>query len=206
MQLQDTVRFEGPSSNTETINKFRSLAGPSKGTEAATVPGSEVDQPEDLRVRYRLIREFSEKLRETLEPEDCVVSKPTRLRVGRKRGLPNEFEWEVAAADLPYAGNFAENRRFHPQPLNLMATRQPLAQMFGDVWEWTSSSYSPYPGYAPTVGALGEYNGKFMCNHYVLRGGSCVTSRSHIRKTYRNFFPPNARWQFTGIRLARSFA
>ena len=459
MRLQDIVRSEGPSSNTETINKFRSLAGASKGTEVATATGSEIDQSEDLRVRYRLIREFSEKLRETLEPEDCVVqtmpeaspvkwhlahtswffetfvlkealpnhnlihaqyaylfnsyynavgkmhcrpkrgliSRPTLretleyrrrvdgimdavfekpailekfapvIRLGlhheqqhqeliltdikhvfsenplrpvfcerstpksapvalvswlsfpagvceigykgvgfhfdnegphhrqfveafqlmprlvtngdylefiedggyrrpefwlslgwytvneqrweaplywekrdgsgwvftlagmreldkdepvchvsyfeadafarwAKARLPNEFEWEVAAADLPYAGNFAENKRFHPQPLNQTATRQPLAQMFGDVWEWTSSSYSPYPGYAPTVGALGEYNGKFMCNQYVLRGGSCATSRSHIRKTYRNFFPPNARWQFTGIRLARSFA
>ncbi|MFY9988765.1 MAG: ergothioneine biosynthesis protein EgtB [Chthoniobacterales bacterium] len=123
-----------------------------------------------------------------------------------KARLPSEFEWEVAAADLPYAGNFAETNRFHPQPLDETATRQPLAQMFGDVWEWTSSSYSPYPGYAPTAGALGEYNGKFMCNQYVLRGGSCATSQSHIRKTYRNFFPPNARWQFTGLRLARSVA
>ena len=123
-----------------------------------------------------------------------------------KSRLPTEFEWEVAAADLPYAGNFAETNRFHPQPLDETATRQPLAQMFGDVWEWTSSSYSPYPGYAPTAGALGEYNGKFMCNQYVLRGGSCATSQSHIRKTYRNFFPPNARWQFTGLRLARTVA
>jgi ergothioneine biosynthesis protein EgtB len=123
-----------------------------------------------------------------------------------KARLPNEFEWEVAAADLPYAGNFAENKRFHPQSLEQTTSGQPLAQMFGDVWEWTSSSYSPYPGYSPTVGALGEYNGKFMCNQYVLRGGSCATSQSHIRKTYRNFFPPNARWQFTGIRLARSLA
>lgn len=120
--------------------------------------------------------------------------------------LPTEFEWEVAAAGLPYSGNFAENERFHPQPLSQTASGQPLAQMFGDVWEWTSSSYSPYPGYAPTAGALGEYNGKFMCNQYVLRGGSCATSQSHIRKTYRNFFPPSARWQFTGIRLARTVA
>ena len=459
MQLQDTGRTEGPSSNPETISQFRSVPGAAKGTGVATAPGSEIDQSEDLRIRYRLIREFSEKLRETLEPEDCVVqtmpeaspvkwhlahtswffetfvlkealpnyhpihpqfaylfnsyynaagkmhcrpkrgliSRPTLretleyrrqvdgimdavfenpaifekfasvIRLGlhheqqhqeliltdikhvfsenplrpvfcerstpesapvelgswpsfpagvceigykgvgfhfdnegprhrqfveafelmprlvtngdylefiedggyrrpefwlslgwytvneqhweaplywekrdgswwvftlsgmreldkdepvshvsyfeadafarwAKARLPNEFEWEVAAADLPYAGNFADNKRFHPQPLDQTAGRQPLAQMFGDVWEWTSSSYSPYPGYAPTVGALGEYNGKFMCNQYVLRGGSCAPSRSHIRKTYRNFFPPNARWQFTGIRLARSLA
>jgi ergothioneine biosynthesis protein EgtB len=120
--------------------------------------------------------------------------------------LPTEFEWEVAAANLPCAGNFVENESFHPRPVDEVAAVQPLAQMFGDVWEWTGSSYSPYPGYAPTSGALGEYNGKFMCNQYVLRGGSCATSQSHIRKTYRNFFPPNVRWQFMGIRLARDVA
>ena len=117
--------------------------------------------------------------------------------------LPTEFEWERAAANLPMDGNFVESERFHPQASNAAPDRQ-LMQMFGDVWEWTrSASYSPYPGYRAAPGALGEYNGKFMCNQYVLRGGSCATSRTHIRRTYRNFFQPEKRWQFNGIRLAR---
>jgi formylglycine-generating enzyme required for sulfatase activity len=97
-------------------------------------------------------------------------------------------------------GNFVESERFHPAPAT---DRNGLTQMFGDVWEWTRSAYSPYPGYRAAPGALGEYNGKFMCNQYVLRGGSCATSQSHIRATYRNFFQPEKRWQFTGIRLAQ---
>ena len=117
--------------------------------------------------------------------------------------LPTEFEWERAAAKIDIDGNFVESETFHPQPGRSSGQDRHLAQMFGDVWEWTRSAYSPYPGYRAAPGALGEYNGKFMCNQYVLRGGSCATSRSHIRRTYRNFFPPEKRWQFTGIRLAR---
>jgi ergothioneine biosynthesis protein EgtB len=117
--------------------------------------------------------------------------------------LPTEFEWERAANGLPEEGNFVENEMFHPQAADAHAPGRGLAQMFGDVWEWTRSSYSPYPGYRAAPGALGEYNGKFMCNQYVLRGGSCATSRTHIRRTYRNFFQPEKRWQFTGIRLAQ---
>ena len=128
--------------------------------------------------------------------------------------LPTEFEWERAALSSPIEGNFVETELFHPIPahrhtgsLSANTTNMPiLQQMFGDVWEWTRSAYSPYPGYRAAPGALGEYNGKFMCNQYVLRGGSCATSRTHIRRTYRNFFQPEKRWQFTGIRLARDLA
>jgi ergothioneine biosynthesis protein EgtB len=117
--------------------------------------------------------------------------------------LPSEAEWEVAAEDVPIEGNFAEGGYFHPAPVRDDSPANSLQQMFGDVWQWTQSSYSPYPGYAPVAGALGEYNGKFMCNQYVLRGASCATPKSHARRTYRNFFPPDARWQFMGIRLAK---
>ncbi len=120
--------------------------------------------------------------------------------------LPTEFEWERAAAEIAIEGNFVETERFHPAALSAAPREGKLAQMFGDVWEWTRSSYSPYPGYRAEPGALGEYNGKFMCNQYVLRGGSCATSRTHIRQTYRNFFQPEKRWQFMGIRLARDLS
>ena len=119
--------------------------------------------------------------------------------------LPTEFEWETAAAPhspLDDVGNFADDARYHPVPAKRAATGA-LIQAWGDCWEWTASSYSPYPGFRVTEGAVGEYNGKFMSNQYVLRGGSCATPRSHIRASYRNFFPSAARWQFSGIRLAR---
>lgn len=116
--------------------------------------------------------------------------------------LPTESEWEIASDSADLApGGFVESGTFHP---GIAEDRPGLQQMFGEVWQWTGSAYLPYPGYTPAKGALGEYNGKFMCNQYVLRGGSVATSRTHIRKTYRNFFPPATRWQFSGIRLARN--
>ena len=110
--------------------------------------------------------------------------------------LPTEFEWEHAAADEPVDGNMFETGFLHPVP----GSNQ---QLFGDVWEWTSSSYAPYPGFVPLDGSLGEYNGKFMCNQVTVRGSSCVTPTDHARPSYRNFFYPHMRWQFLGIRLAK---
>lgn len=132
----------------------------------------------------------------------CHVSLYEADAYARWRGcrLPTEAEWEVAARNAPCAGNFVENGYLHPAPAQ---GGEGTHQFFGDVWEWTQSGYSPYPGYRPPEGPLGEYNSKFMCSQLVLRGGSCATPESHIRATYRNFFPPHARWQFMGIRLAK---
>ncbi len=113
--------------------------------------------------------------------------------------LATEAEWETAARELPMEGNLMEAGAFHPRA----GAGTGLRQMFGDVWEWTASPYVNYPGYRPPAGAIGEYNGKFMCNQLVLRGGSCATPATHIRASYRNFFYPDSRWQFTGIRLAK---
>ncbi|MCU0636862.1 MAG: SUMF1/EgtB/PvdO family nonheme iron enzyme, partial [Gemmatimonadaceae bacterium] len=113
--------------------------------------------------------------------------------------LPTEGEWEVVAATQPLRGRFVEYGRFHPGG----DAGPGLRQLVGDAWQWTSSAYLGYPGYRPATGAIGEYNGKFMSDQWVLRGASCATPASHVRWSYRNFFPSDARWQFSGIRLAR---
>ncbi|HEY9828008.1 MAG TPA: ergothioneine biosynthesis protein EgtB [Stenomitos sp.] len=127
----------------------------------------------------------------------CHVSFFEADAFARWRGqrLPTEAEWEVAAASTPLRGNLLEQDYLHPIAME--------PSFYGNVWEWTQSAYLPYPGFQIASGAVGEYNGKFMCNQMVLRGGSCATSWSHLRATYRNFFPTAARWQFTGIRLAQ---
>jgi ergothioneine biosynthesis protein EgtB len=122
--------------------------------------------------------------------------------------LPSEFEWEVASKKQDIEGTFVDSKSFHPlqsaphKTSNIQYTKADIQQLFGECWQWTQSSYAPYPGFKTPLGAVGEYNGKFMCNQMVLRGGSCATPKDHFRTTYRNFFYPQDRWQFTGIRLA----
>ena len=149
--------------------------------------------------------EFSLAGVQPLDPHEpvCHVSYYEADAFARWAGhrLPSEAEWEVAAAAAPVDGAFVEGGRFHPSPVPDVALAYP-AQLYGDVWQWTHSAYSAYPGYRPATGAIGEYNGKWMADQWVLRGASCATPRSHARRTYRNFFPSDARWQFAGVRLA----
>jgi ergothioneine biosynthesis protein EgtB len=135
-----------------------------------------------------------------LDTPVCHVSYFEADAFARWRGcrLATEAEWEHVVGHAPLEGNLLDSGRLHPAA----ATGECVEQLFGDCWEWTSSSYTAYPGHKPLPDALGEYNGKFMSGRMILRGGSCVTPTSHVRATYRNFFPPATRWQFTGIRLA----
>ena len=154
---------------------------------------------EDLNSEFSLLGEID------LDPyrSVCHVSYYEADAFARWSGarLPSEAEWEQVAVNRPVSGNLLDQREFHPGGSD---SGDHVSQLFGDVWEWTQSPYSAYPGYEPLAGSLGEYNGKFMCNQMVLRGGSCATPRDHIRATYRNFFNPGACWQFSGIRLARN--
>jgi ergothioneine biosynthesis protein EgtB len=141
-----------------------------------------------------------------IEPSEplCHVSFYEAVAFARWSGrrLPTEAEWEIAAQGVPLEGNLADRRYYHPCPDASASGARELRQMIGDVWEWTASPYVAYPRFRPVAGAVGEYNGKFMSNQMVLRGGAAVTPVGHMRRTYRNFFPPSARWAFAGLRLA----
>jgi len=141
-----------------------------------------------------------------LDPAEpvCAISYYEADAFARWAGyrLPTEMEWEIVAGAAPVEGRFVEARRFHPGPA--AADGKGPQQLYGDAWQWTQSPYVAYPGYSPAPGAIGEYNGKWMSDQWVLRGASCATPQSHARRTYRNFFPSDARWQFAGMRLAKN--
>lgn len=146
------------------------------------------------------------------EAEWEVAARDVAARRGASDIAERHGARDVSARRGAHVGHFLDDGDLHPRApdrsrersLDADGEESCILQMFGDAWEWTSSAYAPYPGFRPAEGAVGEYNGKFMVNQFVLRGGSCVTPRGHVRATYRNFFPPHASWQFTGIRLARS--
>ena len=141
----------------------------------------------------------------TKEPQTPAEEPGGKMQPRPRNVVGKPFRRVDGRAKVTGQTRFADDLAFHPAPFDAkLETQNPkLSQMFGSVWQWTQSAYLPYPGFRALPGALGEYNGKFMCGQFVLKGASCATPRGHSRASYRNFFPPNARWQFTGVRLAR---